>query len=189
MSEQAPPFLTGQRCYFRGLTLADAEGDYLNWLNDPEVTLYLEAGRVPMNREALREFIQAIPQDKSSVWFAICDKASQQHIGNITLQGIHPVHRRAHLGIMIGDKQYWGRGYGTEATALLIDYGFRRWNLHSIYLGVLAANTGAIRSYEKVGFQVDGREREAWWADGRYHDVLKMSLLAREHFAAQANSG
>jgi RimJ/RimL family protein N-acetyltransferase len=182
MSDQ-PPFLQGTRCYLRALTPTDAEGDYLTWLNDVEVTRYLEAGRTPMNREALRQFLSQIGQDSAAVWLAICDQANGQHIGNITLQGIHPVHRRAHLGLMIGDKAYWGKGYAHEATALLVDYGFRRWNLHSIWLGVLADHHAAIRVYEKVGFKLDGREREAWWADGRYHDLLHMSILAREHFA------
>jgi RimJ/RimL family protein N-acetyltransferase len=66
---------------------------------------------------------------------------------------------------------------------LIVDFGFRRWNLHSIWLGVLVTNEPAVRAYEKCGFTVDGTDREAWWADGEFHDVHRMSILAREHFA------
>jgi RimJ/RimL family protein N-acetyltransferase len=182
MSEQ-PPFITGKLCYLRGLTLNDATEDYLRWINDFEVTRYLEVGRKPATIDDLREYILAGQKDSATVRFAICDKVTRQHIGNITLRQIHPVHRRADLGMMIGKKNFWGKGYATEATALTVDYGFRRLNLHSIWLGVLTSNTAAIRAYQKVGFQIDGTDREAWWADGEFHDVHRMSILAREHFA------
>lgn len=184
MSEPSP-FILGQVCYLRALVPADADGDYVHWLNDPEVTRYMETGRMPTRRDLLQEFIVGLAQNPNSLWFAICDLATHKHIGNISLQDIHRVHRRATLGIMIGDKQFWGKGYAQEATALLVGYGFRRWNLNSIWLGVLASHAAAIRVYEKVGFQVDGRTRESWWADGQYHDVLNMSLLARNYFAQQ----
>jgi RimJ/RimL family protein N-acetyltransferase len=182
MSEQ-PPFITGKLCYLRGLTPEDATVDYLHWINDFEVTRYLEAGRKPSTLDDLRDYIVSGQNDSTLVRFAICDKATHQHIGNITLRQIHPVHRRADLGMMIGAKDFWGKGYATEATFLTVDYGFRRLNLHSIWLGVLASNTAAIRAYQKVGFQIDGTDREAWWADGEFHNVHRMSILAREHFA------
>jgi [ribosomal protein S5]-alanine N-acetyltransferase len=183
MPDMQPTFMTGEICFLRGLTLQDATEDYLRWLNDFEVTRYLEVGRVPMTLDNLREYIIGGMTDSSTVRFTICDKATHKHIGNITLRHIHPIHRRADLGILIGEKDFWGKGYATEATALVVDYGFRRLNLHSIWLGVLADHTAAIRAYEKVGFKLDGTDRESWWADGQFHDVHRMSILARDYFA------
>lgn len=181
-------FIQGQRCYLRGLTLQDAEGDYLVWLNDFEVTRFLEVGRKPIPLEALQDLLRHVMTEENSVWLAICDQETDKHIGNIVLHSIHPVHRRANLGIMIGDRAAWGKGFATEATDLVVNYAFRRLNLNSIWLGVLADHSAAIKVYEKVGFRVDGREREAWWADGAFHDVLHMSILAREYWAVPPKS-
>ena len=183
MSDLQDPFIVGDLCYLRALKESDLDGPYLSWLNDFEVTRYLEVGRTPSTPETLRAFFDDLQKSSDRILLAICDKSDNRHIGNISLRGIHPVHRRADLGIVIGDKDTWGKGYGTEATFLMVDFGFRRWNLHSIYLGVLTSNKAAIRAYEKCGFSIDGTDREAWWADGEFHDVHRMSILAREHFA------
>ncbi len=188
MPEPYRPFITGSLCYLRGLEETDLTERYLGWLNDAEVTYALEVGRVPATFEDLRAFWQHSTQDPAQVVFAVCDLATNVHIGNVKLAHIHPVHRRADFSILIGDKTYWGRGYGAEATRLTVAYGFRRLNLHSIYLGVLAEHLPARRAYEKAGFRLDGTDREAWWADGAWHDVHRMSILSHEYFSQQKDS-
>ncbi|MFP4322567.1 MAG: GNAT family N-acetyltransferase [Anaerolineales bacterium] len=182
------PFITGQRCYLRGLEEADLTERYLEWLNDAEVTRALEVGRRPATLDDLYAFWRATTTDATQVVLAVCDRATNLHIGNVKLAHIHPVHRRADFSIMIGDKAYWGGGYGSEATRLMVDYGFRRLNLHSIYLGVLANHGAARRVYEKNGFRLDGTDRQAWWADGTWHDVHRMSILAAEYAALTAQT-
>jgi RimJ/RimL family protein N-acetyltransferase len=81
---------------------------------------------------------------------------------------------------MIGDKTYWTQGYGTEAVRLLIKHGFNSLNLNRIFLRVFENNPRAIRAYEKAGFVHEGRERQAEFRDGRYIDVLLMSILKDE---------
>jgi RimJ/RimL family protein N-acetyltransferase len=88
------------------------------------------------------------------------------------------VHRRATFSILIGDQAFWGRGYGTEATRLMVAYGFKRLNLHRIELGVLEANEYAVRAYLKVGFVEEGRARQYAFVNGRYFDSIWMGLLA-----------
>src|SRR5690606_21548973 len=129
----------------------------------------------PNTPEKMQHFFESQYKSDTRVMFAICDKATNKHIGNVSLRAIHHVHRRGEFGILIGEKNFYGKGYASEATFLMVDYGFRRLNLHSICLGVLSDNPAAKRVYEKVGFKVDGCDREAWWADGKYHDVIKMS--------------
>lgn len=186
MFELHHAFSVGELCYLRGLEESDINERYLGWLNDFEVTRYLESGRQPSDLADLRAYYENAKNDPKRILFAICDKETGQHIGNASLGDLHWVHRRASFGIIIGEKAFWGRGYGTEVARLIIEYGFRRLNLHSIYLGVLANHTSAIRSYEKVGFQRDGLDREASWTDGAWHDVYRMSILAREYFASAA---
>jgi RimJ/RimL family protein N-acetyltransferase len=82
--------------------------------------------------------------------------------------------------IFIGDKRFWNQGYGTEAMRLMVSHGFNDLNFHRIFLHVFDTNPRAVRSYEKVGFQHEGRLREARYLEGRYVDVLVMSILKSE---------
>lgn len=81
---------------------------------------------------------------------------------------------------MIGEKDYWDQGYGTEAMQLILHHGFNTLNLNSITLRVYENNPRAIRSYEKTGFVLDGRIRQSQFADGKYLDTLFMSVLREE---------
>jgi RimJ/RimL family protein N-acetyltransferase len=128
----------------------------------------------------LEKFYQSVTGTPSQIILAIVDKASNQHIGNIKLGPINWVHRRSPLGILIGDKEFWGKGAGSEAMRLMVEYGFRRLNLHRINLAVFAENEAAVRVYEKVGFKVEGRFRDDMFQDGRYKDRLWMGLLCSE---------
>jgi len=110
--------------------------------------------------------------------FAI--EADGQLIGQCALFNHNAVNRTAELGITIGDRAYWGRGYGTEAIGLLIDYGFRHHNLHRIYLNVNGNNGRAIAVYKRCGFVEEGRLRAHVWSDGQYIDLIYMGILQHE---------
>ena len=110
--------------------------------------------------------------------FAI--EADGQLIGQCALFNNNSVNRTAELGIAIGDKTYWGRGYGREAITLLIDYGFRHHNLHRIYLSVNGNNDRAIAAYKRCGFVEEGRLRSHVWSNGQYIDFVYMGILQSE---------
>ena len=86
----------------------------------------------------------------------------------------------AELGIVIGKKHQWGKGYATEAMQLLVAYGFEQLNLHLLYLTVMASNERAAGIYERVGFRHEGRLRHRIYRDGTYRDLLSMSILRSE---------
>jgi len=98
-------------------------------------------------------------------------------IGQCALFNLHPVAHRMELGITIGDQNYWGKGYGSEAVQLLVDYGFCHHNLHRIFLEVHARNERAIRAYQACGFVEEGRLRQHVWSDGSYDDLVIMGVL------------
>ena len=108
-----------------------------------------------------------------------------QLIGNCSLFRIDPVHRCATLGIVIGDKQQWSKGYGTEATRILVDVGIRTLNLNRIDLDVHEFNERGLRCYEKIGFVKEGEFREAVYADGLYYNTIRMGMLRDEWFQQQ----
>jgi ribosomal-protein-alanine N-acetyltransferase len=175
------PFIVGARIYLRPLEREDLNERYLGWLNMPEVNRYLESGSFPYTRADLEKFYERVTGSQDQVILAIVDRKTDQHIGNVKLGPIHWIHRKATLGILVGEAQFWGRGIATEATRLLVEYGFFRLNLNKIDLGVYAEHDAAVRSYEKVGFRVEGRFREDLFHEGRYKDRLWMGLLRSEY--------
>jgi ribosomal-protein-alanine N-acetyltransferase len=174
-------FVQGSRVCLRPLAREDLNTRYLAWLNDPEVTRYMETGTFPTTARDLEKFYDEVTGTRDQVILAVADKKSGQHIGNVKLGPIHWVHRCATFGIMIGDKKFWGRGAGFDATRLMVEYGFERLNLRRIELGVFAEHDAAVRCYEKVGFKVEGRMRESLFQDGKYVDRLWMGLLRPEY--------
>lgn len=180
-------FVQGSRVCLRPLEREDLNARYLSWLNDPEVTRYMETGTFPTTARDLEKFYDDVTVFRNQVILAVADKKSGQHIGNVKLGPIHWVHHCATFGIMIGDKKFWGRGAGFEATRLMVEYGFNRLNLRRIDLGVFAEHDAAVRCYEKVGFKVEGRMRESLFRDGKYVDRLWMGLLRSEYKSLKAD--
>jgi len=178
-------FVQGEQLYLRPLERADLNEHYLGWLNDPEVMRYMETGTFPTTVQDLDKFYQDVTGSRSQVILAVVDKKSDQHIGNIKLGPIHWIHRYGTFGMLIGDKNFWGKGAGQEATRLAVEYGFYRLNLRRIDLGVFAEHASAVRCYEKVGFQVEGRLRQDLFHGGEYKDRLWMGLLRSEYKRAK----
>ena len=180
MGEQQA-FLRGSKVYLRPLERSDLNETYLGWLNDREVTRYLETGAFPTTMQDLEKFYQGVTGSRSDVIFAIVDAKSHRHIGNVKLGPINWVHRRAMFGIMIGEKESWGRGAGEEATRMVVEYAFFRLNLNRIGLAVYAEHEAGVRCYQAVGFKTEGRFREEMYSEGTYKDRLWMGLLRSEY--------
>ena len=179
-----PAFLVSARLYLRPLEKADLQGPWLGWLNDYQVTRFLETGTFPTTPETLTRYFNSVTQSHDNVMFAIISSGSDQHIGNIKLGPIDHLHRRAELAILIGNTDYWGKGYGREAWNLMVSYAFDRLNLHKITLGVYADHEAAVRLYESVGFKIEGILHEHLFRDGCYHDKYVMGLLKKEYGAS-----
>ena len=101
-------------------------------------------------------------------------------IGTMGLHGINPKDQNCFIGIVIGEKSHWGKGYGTEATQIIIEYGFHQLNLHRIWASVLAYNERSLRMLKTLGFQEEGRQRKAMFKNGDFHDIVIFGLLRDE---------
>ena len=174
------PFIVGEKIYLRALERTDLEGEYLQWLNDHEVTRFMESGRTPTTADALAEYYSRVAGNANGVMMAIVELETDRHVGNTKLGPINWVHRYAEFGIMIGAKDSWGRGYGTEATRLMLDYGFCQLNLNKILLGVVGDHAAAISAYEKVGFRHEGRITRLLYVEGYYRDKVIMGVTREE---------
>jgi RimJ/RimL family protein N-acetyltransferase len=178
--------LVGEKCYLSPCRLDDAE-KWAEWFNDLAVTLPLgDEAYTPSTSGSEREAIEDIIKSKAHI-FTIVDLAGEIPLGRCLLFNVDHVNRSAMLGVLIGEKTYWGKGYGHEAVKLLLDYGFNLLNLHSIMLGVFSFNERAIRSYQKVGFKEIGRRRQARVVGGHKFDVIFMDILADEFESVYVN--
>jgi len=168
--------LIGKKVILRPIKLSDASR-FVKWFNDPAVNRFLARRKLTLKEE--RTWIRSVPKNKDSVHFCI-DTKDGIHIGSVGFSVVNRQDSHAVFGIMIGDKRYWGQGYGREAMKLIIDYGFRRLKLHRIELDVYSYNPRAIKLYKRLGFKLEGKKRQrVKWA-GRYYDSLQMGLLRPE---------
>jgi RimJ/RimL family protein N-acetyltransferase len=158
---------------------------YTKWINDFEAVRGLGVGMRPTTREAEEEWYERTSKGDRDAGFTIYERATMRPIGNAGLHGVDHRHRVAEFGILIGEKDCWGKGYGTEATALVLEYGFTALGLHSIMLRAYSFNERAIRAYTRAGFRLVGRWREAHRLGGQAYDVVFMDCLATE-FQGQA---
>jgi RimJ/RimL family protein N-acetyltransferase len=178
--------LVGKKCYLSPCSVEDAE-KWAEWDNDLEVAIPLgdEAyTQLPLDktREAIGDMIK-----KQEYVFSIVELETDNLIGRCVLFAMDKVDRRAMLGIAIGEKAYWNKGFGQDATRLLLDYGFNLLNLNNIMLGVFSYNQRAVACYEKVGFKEIGRRRQARIIGGKKYDVILMDILAEEFESVYVN--
>jgi RimJ/RimL family protein N-acetyltransferase len=172
--------LKSERLILRAITRADLPR-LCEFNNDLEVEL-AGGGDPPIPQTLARleaEFDQnAAKGGRDGSGFAI--EADGRFIGQCALFNLQETDRTCELGIAIGDKSYWGQGYGREAIKLLLDYAFRLRNLHKVYLRVNGTNERAIRAYRACGFVEEGRWRAHSWSNGAYVDVVCMGILRDE---------
>jgi RimJ/RimL family protein N-acetyltransferase len=171
------PKIIGERVIL-GPAREDLNDTYRRWLHDPETSTCLVASRLLTHSEE-NEWL-AMNSRAGNVFFTAYDKESGAPIGSTGFMFFDQVARSAEFGILIGEKEYQNRGYGTEATVLTIDYGFNILNLASIFLRVHSFNERAIKVYEKVGFKKIGLRRRAYFVGGQYYDDLFMDILQDE---------
>ena len=172
----------GERIRLRAVEREDIPR-FVNWLNDPEVIAGLLINLPLASWEETRWFenLANHPTEERPLALDVGQPdGTWTHIGNVGLHQIEQTNRAAEFGIFIGDKSFWNNCYGTEATSLTLKHGFETLNLNRIYLYVFETNPGAIRAYEKAGFAHEGKLRQSIYRNGRYIDVLLMSILRSE---------
>lgn len=175
--------LIGEKCYLSPIDKQDAEA-YCRWLNDLHISRYLDASLSLVPETEMHAIDMLRPQNKI---FGIVDKATDTLIGSTGLHDLDFIHSLANFGIFIGEPHYQGKGYGREATQLVLDFGFNVLGLKNIQLFVFDYNHHAIKLYLKLGFKEIGRRRKARFFAGKRHDVIIMDLLDEEFESVYVN--
>ncbi|MFY8001003.1 MAG: GNAT family N-acetyltransferase [Candidatus Kapaibacteriota bacterium] len=162
----------GQQIYLRLLTPHDVNSDYVAWMNDNEITQYLEARWSIHTETTIRTFVQDICDSSNDYLFGIFLKNTDQHIGNIKIGNINQRHRYGDVGLIIGDRASWGKGIASEAISLVTRYGFEELNLHKLFAGMYEQNVGSYKAFIKAGYQDAGRYKAHFFYQGHYVDAL-----------------
>jgi RimJ/RimL family protein N-acetyltransferase len=146
------------------------------WLNDVRAAA-LDLPYRPFDCVAYRDWLDRLPRETSQILFAIREVGRTEMVGFVLFKNFQSVYQTAELGVRIGVEGERGKGYGTRAVRLAMDYAWGVLNLHRISLHVLAHNERAIASYVHAGFETEGRLREAAFIDGQWRDVVMMGAL------------
>ena len=178
--------LNGENIYLRAMDPEKDSAAYARWQRDAVFDRFMDSA-----------FAMMYNTDQMKTWFekrldtitemVIVRKNDDQMIGFIELAGYDWHSGNAWMGIGLGERENWGKGYGTEALQILLCMAFREWNLHRVSLAVLGYNERAKRSYEKAGFKVEGSLRGFVFRDGKRWDMDMMGVLRDEWEALQAN--
>ena len=168
--------INGEKCYLSPINPDDV-ALYTKWLNDPEIIEYLTLRTKMISLHSEREQLEKMSHEHN---YGVIVKEDNKLIGNCGFVELDYINRNCEVGIFIGDKEYLGKGYGTESLKLLISYGINYLNLNNFLLRVFSNNERAIKSYNKIGFKKIGIRRKSIIANRKEYDMVFMDLLSEE---------
>jgi len=152
------PIIKTKRLILRDIEIRDITPEYIKWLNDPEVTKFLEIRFVPQTKEKVREYIQSALEDtKNKMHFGVYDKGGERLVGTVTLPHIDWNHYFADISFVIGHPEASKKGYATEAVHGVIYYVFRECNIVKLWGGYYQGHVQSESVFRKNGFQIEGR--------------------------------
>ncbi len=186
-------FLESERIYLKGIELSDLSDRYVAWMNDPDISQFMETWHYPHTKDNIRKYIEAHTDNRDEPFFGIMFKSTGKslnitgeyteyiksgvHIGNCKLGPINWIHRYADVSLFIGEKDLRGKGYGTEAINLLTDYAFNRLNLHKLRAGIYSKNGASAQAFRKAGFQFEAELRNHVFYAGEYISIYIMGII------------
>jgi len=178
MNKTPANFLLGSdRLYLRTVCCNDVGDAYYRWMNDSEVTQFIESRFLPQSKADILEYVKNQENDSRTLFLAVVLKNSDLHIGNIKLDSINRYHHLSEIGIIIGEKRYWGKGYASETIKLLTTYAFTVLNLHKVTASCYAPNEGSMNAFKKAGFEVEGVRKKHWFLNDKFVDLVLMGRI------------
>jgi [ribosomal protein S5]-alanine N-acetyltransferase len=167
----------GRQVYIRLLNTDDVTDDYINWMNDPEVTQFLESKWQSHTKKSILEYLDSLNRDRNNFIFGIFLLSDSTHIGNVKIGNINYLHRYADIGMAIGVKESWTNGVGSEVLMLIEKIAYEDLNLNKIWGGIYAINHGSFRMTQKCGWREVGRYEKHVFYKGEYMDVIIVEKL------------
>ena len=168
-----------KRVYLRALEPEDYKTS-IKWRKDDEIWDMLGGPKYFVSEAFEKNWVEKTIFDSKDIKLAICLKENDQYIGNVYMTDINMINRSCHSHILIGEHDFWGKGYAKEALMLAIDYMFNERNIYRIQANVLESNVASLKMHEKCGYKVDGILRASVYKAGKYHNQYVLSLLKDE---------
>lgn len=184
MSQVAVETVRGAQLELRYLTPGDVGDAYLRWLGDPETIRFSESRHVTHTIDSVRAYVAKCAAGTSDHLFGIIELASGRHIGNIKIGPVSVYHRYASVGLIIGEKDCWGKGYATEAIGLATRHAFSTLGLHKLTAGVIAGNESSLRAFARNRFVVEGVRRKQNLCGDDWRDEIMLGLLQEDYVNA-----
>ncbi len=170
--------VTGDRIRLSALDPERLSPEYALWMKDPDVLQFLAEPAGDYSPGALREYVRRMNASPADHFSGIFLNATGEHIGNIKIGSVHPYHRRADIGLLVGAKKMWGQGFGTEALFLATRYALAELGLNKLYAGILVTNTASRRAFSKVGYREVGIYERHWRLGDEYVDAVLVECCA-----------
>lgn len=177
------PKITGKSIYLRSFTENDISRRYINWLNDPQVNVFLSTRNIKQNYKSVQNYIKSFIKCSDKLLLGIFLKKTNLHIGNITFCPIDWKNNFSALGICIGDKKYWHKGLAREALIIAIEFGFNQLKLHRLEAGINSMNKTSLKLFQSLGFKKEGILRQREKMHNTYINGIYLGLLESEKYS------
>lgn len=169
--------MDNQKINLRRLQASDVTLEYVNWMNDPEINRYLESRYDDHSLTSIKTFVEAMSHEKGNFLFGIfCNKTSL-HIGNIKLGPIDYRYLRAEIGLIVGNRNFWGKGIATEAILIICKFAAEELKLRKVEAGCYSSNQGSKKAFVKAGFEVEGLLKEHFYCNGKPEDSIRLGKV------------
>lgn len=153
---------------------------YVQWLNDPVVNRFLESRFATHGIDDTRDFVAKQLADPGTLFLGVRSLELGRHVGNVKMSPINRTHGLGEIGIMIGDREAWGRGIGTDALNVIADIARDEIGLRKLTAGCYASNAGSVSAFRKAGFTIEGVRPRHFILDGKPEDFVLMARHLRE---------
>ena len=173
-------FIENDIIYLKGITQEDVTINYIEWMNDSDINSYLETRFIYQSETQIRQFVQEKTGCLEEQLFGIFVKDGSKHIGNIKLGPINWIHRRADISLLIGDKNWWGKGIATQAIDLISSFAITTLNLNKLMAGAYKDNKGSIRAFQKCGYQIEGEVKDYALKGNQGITLIQLGITANQ---------
>lgn len=167
------------RIYLRALEPEDYKTS-INWRKDDEIWGMLGGTKYFVSEAYEKKWVEDTIFNSRDMKLAVCEKETNKYIGNVYATDIDLINRSCTTGLLIGDREYWSKGYGSEAYRLLLDYLFNERNLNRAQAFVLESNVASLKMHQKVGYRIEGTLRQSAYKNGRYQNQVLLSILKED---------
>ena len=169
--------IVGKTIYLRILASEDVGDNYVKWMRDEETVRFLESRWKTYTLENLKEYVRKINESHTDSLFGIFLRENNEHIGNIKIGDIDQVHQHGNVGIMIGDKNSWGKGCAKESIQLATKYAFEELNLNKLTAGIYANNISCYKAFLKAGYNEAERLKGHLFCKSKYVDRILVEII------------